>query len=192
MLNLLSSNYLFDTLEPIAKWISIGVLGTFVFALIFIFFNKKENYTKSEVTKTLGSVAVIYAIVMGIVLVVFEMIKKFSNSYLEENWVSQNIIPYVFIPVLTTLILTLIGLTTLFIIAKKKPALFKKAGLIVFITCGVALITTIVLIAVFYYKNIVGDGYYTGEYGKLNSPLLYVFAFLLIAVVVATELIVGR
>ena len=192
MLNLLSSNYLFDTLEPIAKWISIGVLGTFVFALIFIFFNKKENYTKSEVTKTLGSVAVIYAIVMGIVLVVFEMIKKFSNSYLEENWVSQNIIPYVFIPVLTTLILTLIGLTTLFIIAKKKPALFKKAGLIVFITCGVALITTIVLIAVFYYKNIVGDGYYTGEYGKLNSPLLYVFAFLLIAVVVATALIVGR
>ena len=192
MLNLLSSNYLFDTLEPIAKWISIGVLGTFILALIVIFFNKKENYTKAEVTKTLGGVAVFYAIVMGIVLVVLEMIKKFSGTYLEDNWVSQNIIPYVFIPVLTTLVLTLIGLIILFIVAKKKPALFKKVGLTVFIVCAIALITTVILIAVFYSKNIVGDGYYTGDYGKLNSPLLYIFAFILVAVVVSVAFIVGR
>ena len=44
MLNLLSSNYTFDTLEPIAKWISIGVLGTFILALIVIFFFAKENH----------------------------------------------------------------------------------------------------------------------------------------------------
>ncbi len=192
MLNLLSSNYLFDTLEPIAKWISIGVLGSFILALLVIFFNKKENYTKAEICKTLGSVAVIYALVMGITLVVLEMIKKFSGSYLQENWVNKNIIPYVFIPVLTTLILSLIGLTTLFIIAKKKPELFKKTALIVLIICGIALVATIILIAVFYSKNIVGDGYYTGEYGKLNSPLLYVFALILIAVVVALALIAGR
>ena len=192
MLNLLSSNYFFDTLEPIAKWISIGVLGTFVLALLVIFFSKKENYTKTEVTKTLGAVAVFYAIVMGIVLVVLEMIKKFSDSYLEDNWVSQNILPYVFVPILTTLILTLIGLTVLFIIGKKKPQLFKKACLIVLIVCGASLITSVVLIAVFYAKNIVGDGYYTGEYGQLNSPLLYVFAFLLVAIVLALAFIVGR
>ena len=192
MLNLLSSNYTFDTLEPIAKWISIGVLGTFVLALIVIFFSKKENYTKAEVAKTLGGVAVFYAIVMGIVLVVLEMIKKFSGTYLEDNWVSKNIVPYVFIPVLTTLLLTLIGLTILFIIAKKKPNLFKKVGFIVLIVCGVALVTTVILIAVFYSKNIVGDGYYTGDYGKLNSPILYVSAFVLVAVVIAIALIVGR
>ncbi len=192
MLNNLMSNYLFDTLEPIAKWISIGVLGTFILALLVIFFNKKESYTKAEVVKSLGSVAVLYAIVMGITLVVLEMIKKFSGSYLEDNWVNNNIIPYVFIPVLTTLVLSLIGLIILFIIAKKNPQLFKKVGLIVLIVCGVALITTIILIAVFYSKNIVGDGYYTGDYGKLNSPILYVSAFVLVALVVATALIVGR
>ncbi len=192
MLNNLMSNYLFDTLEPIAKWISIGVLGTFVFALLIIFFSKKENYTKAEVSKTLGGVAVFYAIVMGIALVVLEMVKKFSGSYLEDNWVNKNIIPFVFIPVLTTLVLTLVGLITLFIISKKKPDLFKKVGFIVLIVCGVAFVATIVLIAIFYSNNIVGDDYYTGDYGKLNSPILYVCAILLVTVVVATALIAGR
>lgn len=192
MLNNLLSNYTFDTLEPIAKWISTGVLGTFVLALLIVLFRKKETYTKTEVVKTLGGVAVFYAIVMGITLVVLEMIKKFSGSYLEDNWVSKNIIPYVFVPILVTLVLSLIGLITLFIVSKKKPELFKKVGLILLIVCGVALITTIILIAVFYSKNIVGDGYYTGDYGKLNSPILYLSAFLLVAVVVTVALIVGR
>lgn len=192
MLNNLMSNYLFDTLEPVAKWISIGVIGTMILALLVIFFSKKENYTKAEAAKTLGGVAVLYAIVMGIVLVVLEMIKKFSNNYLEENWVNENIIPFVFVPVLTTLVLTLIGLITLYIIAKKKPSLLKKMGLIALIVCGSALVATIILIAIFYSKNIVGDGYYTGDYGKLNSPLLYVFAILLVAVLVITAFIVGR
>ncbi|MBO7149792.1 MAG: energy-coupled thiamine transporter ThiT [Clostridia bacterium] len=192
MLNNLLSNYIFDTLEPIAKWISIGVLGTFILALLVIFFRKKETYTKAEVCKALGSIVIFYAIIMGITLVILEMVKKFSGSYLEDNWVSKNIIPYVFVPILVTLVLSLVGLITLFIIAKKKPALFKKVGFIVLIVCGVALITTIILIAVFYSKNIVGDGYYTGDYGKLNSPLLYVFAFVLVAVVVALALIAGR
>ena len=192
MLNNLLSNYTFDTLEPIAKWISIGVLGTFVLALLIVLFRKKETYTKTEVAKTLGGVAVLYAIIMGITLVVLEMAKKFSGSYLEDNWVNKNIIPYVFVPILVTLILSLIGLITLFIVSKKKPELFKKVSLIVLIVCGVALITTIILIAVFYSKNIVGDGYYTGDYGKLNSPILYVSAFVLVAVVVALALFVGR
>ena len=192
MLNNLLSNYTFDTLEPIAKWISIGVLGTFVLALLIVLFRKKETYTKTEVAKTLGGVAVLYAIIMGITLVVLEMAKKFSGSYLEDNWVNKNIIPYVFVPILVTLVLSLIGLITLFIVSKKKPELFKKVSLIVLIVCGVALITTIILIAVFYSKNIVGDGYYTGDYGKLNSPILYVSAFVLVAVVVALALFVGR
>ncbi len=192
MLFNLMSNYLFDTLEPVAKWISVGVLGTMILAFIVIFFSKKENYTKAEIAKNLGGVAVFYAVVMGITLVVLEMVKKFSNNYLEDNWVNENIIPFVFIPVLITLVLTLIGLITLFIIAKKKPSLVKKVGAIVLITCGACLIATIILIAIFYSKHIVGDGYYTGDYGKLNSPILYVFAFLLVGVLIATAFIAGR
>ena len=192
MFNNLMSSYLFDTLEPIAKWISIGVIGTMIISLIIIFFSKKESFSKTELVKTVGGVAVFYAVIMGIVLVVLEMIKKFSNDYLTENWVSKNIIPYVFIPVLTTLVLTLIGLITLFIIGKKKPELVKKVGIIVSIICTIALITTIILIAIFYSKNIVGDGYYTGDYGKLNSPVLYALSALLVAVVISVAIIAGR
>ena len=192
MLNNLMSNYLFDTLEPIAKWISIGVIGTMIISLIVIFFNKKDTFSKSEVVKTIGGVAVLYSVVMGIALVVLEMLKKFSSGYLEDNWVSENIIPYVFIPILTTLILALIGLIILFILSKKKSDLFKKVGIAVLIVCGVALVATIILIAVFYTNNIVGDGYYTGDYGQLNSPLLYVFSALLVAVVLAIAFIAGR
>ncbi|MBE5756965.1 MAG: energy-coupled thiamine transporter ThiT [Clostridiales bacterium] len=192
MLSNLMSNYFFDTVEPIAKWISIGVIGTMILSLIVLFFNKKETYTKSEVAKTFGSVAVVYALVMGIFLVVLEILKKFSGGYLEENWVSSKIVGFVFIPVLVTLLLTLIGLIALFIIGKKKPEATKKVSLIVFAVCAVALVITIVLIAIFYAQNIVGDGYYTGDYGKLNSPLLYTFAGLLVLIVVATAFIVGK
>lgn len=192
MLNNLLSNYFFDTIEPIVKWISIGVFATTFLTLLIVFFRKKETYTKVEIVKSFGAVAVLYAVVMGIILVVLEMIKKFSSSYLEDNWVNKNIIPFVFVPILTTLILTLIGLVALFIISKKKPELFKKMSLLTFIICGTALITTIILIAIFYSKNILGDEYYTGEYGKLNSTLLYVFALILVAIVVATALFVGR
>ncbi len=192
MLNNLLSSYLFDTLEPIAKWISIGVIGAMLLSLIIIFFSKKENYSKSELVKTVGGVAVFYAVLMGIILVVLEMAKKFSASYLENNWVNEKIIPFVFIPVLTTLVISLVSMILLFIISKKKPAIFKKTSFIALIVCGVAFITTIILIAIFYSKNILGDGYYTGDYGKLNSPVLYILSALLVLVVVAASLIVGR
>ena len=192
MLNNLLSGYVFDTLEPIAKWISIGVIGTMILSLIIIFFSKKESFSKSELVKTVGGVAVFYAVVMGIVLVSLEIAKKFSKGYLEENWVSEKILPFVLIPVLVTLVLTLVSMIILFIISKKKPDVFKKVSTIALIVCGVALAITIVLIAIFYSKNILGDGYYTGDYGKLNSPVLYILSALLVVVVVATSLIVGR
>ena len=49
MLNNLLSNYLFDTLEPIAKWISVGVIGTMLISLLVIFFGKKESGGGSNV-----------------------------------------------------------------------------------------------------------------------------------------------
>ncbi len=192
MLNNLMSSYLFDQLEPVAKWISVGVIGTMIISLLLIFFSKKESFSKTELVKKVGGVAVFYAVIMGIILVVLEMVKKFSSGYLKENWVSDKIIPFVFIPVLITLVLVLIGLVILFIIAKKKPNCYKKTALIVAIICAVSFITTIILIAIFYSKNIDGDGYYTGDYGKLNSPILYVLSAILVAVVVAVSFIVGR
>ena len=192
MLNNLLSSYFFDTLEPIAKWISTGVLGAMIISLIVVFFSKKESYSKTELVKTFGIVAVFYATIMGIALVLLEMLKKFSAGYLEDNWVSKKIIPLVFIPVLTTLVLSLISMILIYFLSKRKSDCLKKVKLICGIVCALSFITTIILIAVFYSNNILGDGYYTGDYGKLNSLVLYVLSFVLVAVVIALALIVGR
>ena len=192
MLNNLLSNYLFDTIEPIAKWISIGVVGAMILSLIFVFFNKKDNFSKAELVKTILKITVFYAVIMGIVLVTLEMLKKFSTDYLDENWVSKKIIPFVLIPVLTTLVLTLISMITLYILSKKKANCLKKVSAILFIVCGASFVVTIILIAIFYSQNILGDGYYTGDFGKLNSPMLYALAFILVGTIVAISLIVGR
>ena len=192
MLNNLLSNYFFDTLEPIAKWISIGVLGAMIISLIIVFFSKKESYSKTELVKTFGIVAVFYATIMGITLVLLEMLKKFSTGYLEDNWVSKNIIPFVFIPVLTTLVLSLISMILIYFLSKKKANCLKTVKIISGIVCALSFITTIVLIAIFYSNNILGDGYYTGDYGKLNSPILYTLASVLVAVVIGLALTIGR
>ena len=192
MLNNLLSNYLFDTIEPIAKWISIGVVGAMILSLIFVFFNKKDNFSKAELVKTILKITVFYAVIMGIVLVTLEMLKKFSTDYLDENWVSKKIIPFVLIPVLTTLVLTLISMITLYILSKKKANCLKKVSARLFIVCGASFVVTIILIAIFYSQNILGDGYYTGDFGKLNSPMLYALAFILVGTIVAISLIVGR
>ena len=192
MLNNLLSSYLFDQIEPIAKWVSIGVIGAMVISLIIIFFSKKENFSKPELIKTILRVIVFYAVIMGIILVTLEMLKKFSTGYLEDNWVSKKIIPFVFIPVLTTLILSLISMITIYFLSKRKATCLKTVKLIAGIVCAIAFITTIILIAVFYSNNILGDGYYTGDYGKLNSPILYALAFTLVAVVIILALVVGK
>lgn len=192
MLNNLLSNYLFDTLEPIAKWISIGVIGSAIILLIILSLIKMDANSKRKAVKTIATVTIFYSVVTGIALVVLEMLKKFSNGYLEDNWVSKNIVSFVFIPVLTTLVLTLIGLIALYVVSKKKPSIFKKVSLAVLLVCGTCFIVSIVLIAIFYSNNIVGDGYYTGEYGQLNSTVLYISAVTLVAAVIAIAFIGGR
>jgi thiamine transporter len=107
---------------------------------------------------------------------------------LENNWVSLDVIPYVFIPVLTTLCIALILGVIYFALAKKGFAKLKIYRTVSAIIVAIAIIATLVLMGVYYGKNVADDGYYSEH---LNNVALYVFAGAVIIFTVATAFIVG-
>ena len=187
MYNLLLSGYLSDALETPAKWLTIGVLGGLLILLIVTFFINKENFTKTA--KCCLITFVFYALALGILLLVTEIMKKFDTAYLEENWVSLDVISHVLIPLLVTLVITLIGGIILFITAKLKPEKVKAITAIFGIVLGICLIVTLVLIGVHFTKNISDDGYYSNE---INPSALYVGAAAVIVLTLIAALLLGR
>ena len=188
--NLLTSPYLYDVVEPIAKWVSVGFVLALVLSWFITFLVKREIHGKVAKNNLLA--LFFYALVMGIFLLTLEIIKKYDSNYLENNYVNGDIVGLVFLPVLITLVVALVGGITAFIMARKKSSAVKPTIIITSIICGLGLFATLITIAIYYSKNIVGDGYYTGEYGKLNSVALYVGAGLLIATLVGLSFIVGK
>lgn len=190
MLNLLSSEYLSDTFEPIAKWLTIGIIVAVLLAWLITFLVSKPNATAFIKKATIGFV--FYALVLGIFMLVLEILKKFDTAYLEENWVSLDVISHVLIPLLSTLIVALIGGITIFVLTKKQSPLTKTVSAIFGIVIGVLIVVTLVLIGAHYSSNISGDGYYTGENANLNPTVLYVCSAVLVVLTVALALFLGK
>ncbi|MCR4874298.1 MAG: energy-coupled thiamine transporter ThiT [Clostridia bacterium] len=179
----LLSAYAVDTAEPIVKWTTIAVLGLVLIAGIVLLFTKKELFSK--LFKPTLLCVVIYAAVVGILMLSLDIAKHYDPQYLEDNWVNKDIVNYVFVPGLITAILFLITAISLFVISNKKPDWLKMCNIISGALIAAAVITTIVTTAVFYSRNIEGDGYYTGEYGELNSSNLYISAVALVVGLIA-------
>lgn len=188
MLNfLLNPVYLIDTLEPLLPWFAIGLILGVLITLIATYFTDKTLFAKVA-KKTLIVVALV-ALAMGIALLIMEVLKKYDQAYLEENWVSLDVIPYVFIPVLVTLCLTLISCIIVFALSKKGFAKMKTVYVTIGVILGASILTTLILMGVYYGKNISNDGYYS-EF--LNSVALYVCTAILIVLTVTVALILGR
>ncbi len=179
----LLSAYAVDTAEPIVKWTTIAVLGLVLIAGIVLLFTKKELFSK--LFKPTLLCVVIYAAVVGILMLSLDIAKHYDPQYLEDNWVNKDIVNYVFVPGLITAILFLITAISLFVISNKKPEWLKMCNIISGALIAAAVITTVVTTAVFYSRNIEGDGYYTGEYGELNSSNLYISAVALVVGLIA-------
>ena len=194
MVNLLLSSkpvYFADTFEPYAIWGTTFIVVALLVAWLIVFFTKKD--ISGKVLKTMLVGFVFYALVLGIFLLVLEITKKFDSWYLEKNYVSKDIITYVFIPLLITTILALGSAITLFVLSKKKPTSLKKVGAILGAVLLVSVIVSVVMIYMFYSNNIVGDGYYTDEeYGKLNNFALYLSAGLLVVLAILSAFILGK
>ena len=186
----LLSAYAVDTAEPIVRWTTIALVGLLVIAGVILFFAKKDLFKK--LIKPTLICFVFYAVIIGILMLSLEIVKHYNPQYLEDNWVSQDIINYVFVPGLVTLVVILLSAISLIFISKKKPEMLKLSGIV----CGsliiASIISTIVTTAIFYSNNIQGDGYYTGEYGQLNSANLYISAAALVVGLIAIAFITDR
>lgn len=190
MFNLLSTVYAVDTLEPIVKWLTIGFIIAILLTGIVIAISKREIF--ADYSKKALLSFTLFATVLGITMLVLEILKHYDLAYLDKNWVSKEIIPFVFIPILVTLFAVLVSTVTLFVLSKKNELAFKKSVKIAIIVCGILLIVSIVLIAIYFVRNIDGDGYYTDGYGNLNNLALYLSAIGIIIFTVLVALVLGR
>ncbi|MDY6367178.1 MAG: energy-coupled thiamine transporter ThiT [Clostridia bacterium] len=188
MFNLLAG-YAADAFEPYAIWITVGIFGALFVAGVIIALCKKDFF-KTFFKFAIGGFFA-YALVVGIVMLILEIVKHYDPAYLDENYVSKEIVTYVFIPILATLILALINGIILLVVAKKNPSKIKPVTIAAGIVCGAALIVAIVMIALYFSHNIVGGGYYD-DYGELNSLALYLSAGLLIVAAIVVAFIIGR
>ena len=179
--------YFSDTLEPISLWATIGVVVAVALTLLFSFILEKESFNKTAKCALLAFV--FYALAMGITLLVAEILKKFDTAYLEENWVSLDVVYYLLLPLLITLFLALVGGIIAFILGKKGSPKSKTFSRVYIIVLAVLVVITLVLIGMHYGKNIVGDGYYS-KY--LNSNALYISALLVVAFTLVATFIIGR
>ncbi len=187
MYNLLLSEYLSDLAEEPAKWLTIGVVGILLLLLLVTFICKKEIF--GQTAKHALIAFVFYALALGIFLLVAEILKKFDTAYLEENWVSLDVVSHVLIPLLATLVIALIGGITLFVLSKTKPEKVKKTLVIFGIVLTVCLVTTLVLIGSHFSKNVVDDGYYSNY---LDSSALYISAVAVVVFTLVVAFTLGR
>ncbi len=189
MENLLLSSkvYLSDTLETPIKWLTIALAIAFVVCVIVAISLKNEGFTKF--VKNLAIGLVLYALALGVLLLVLEIQKKFDVAYLEENWVSLDVISHVLIPLLVTLTIALVGGITLFVLSKTKPNAVKTLLIVFGVILAVCVVVSLVLIGIHYGKNVSDDGYYSEE---INPTALYVSAVAIVIVTVVSALILGR
>ena len=190
MQNLLSSIFLVDTLSPYIIWGTVAIVVLLVYTGLILFISNRQMFL--QFAKVSLICFVFYALIIGILLLVLEIVKHYNIGYLEENWVSKDIIPFLFIPTLITLSLALLSGLAIFITNKKFNQKTKTVTLISGVVLLISLIATLVLIAVYYSKNIVGDGYYTDESSKFSSVALYIFAVALLIISVFCAFVFAR
>lgn len=190
--NLLSPEkvYFSDTLEPISLWLTLGFALCIVLSLAVCFFIAKDKLGTALKSSIIAFV--FYALILGIILLVAEIAKKFDLAYLEDNWVSKDVITHILLPLLISLVVALIGGIILFVLSKRNSTFKKTFSIIYSVLLAVSLIVTLVLTYFHYANNINGDGYYTSPDAGFNSTLLYVLSGVLVALTVILSLFLGR
>lgn len=184
--------YAADISEHVALWLTLPLVAFAAAAGTVQFFTNRENFAK-WLKYTLVS-AVIYATVLGLVMLILSIVKSYSTSYAEENWLArEQLITYVFVPLIALCAVTLVAAIAVALVAKLKPAKVKIAAYI----CGAAfvlvLVVAAVMIGLYYSGNIRGDGYYDTEDGAdVNDVALYCLAALLIVIAIVGALVLGR
>ncbi len=182
----LLTSYAYDVLEPVAKWLTVAVLAAMIIAGIILYFAKREVFGKYLKYGVFSFFA--YALVLGILMLILQLIKRTDPNYLEDKWLNADVISYVLVPLLVLFAFVLLGGIILFVISKMKPETLKPFGIAYGVLFGAGAIAAAVTIGLYFGKHISDDGYYS-EF--TDEIALYVSAGVLAAVTVTAALLLG-
>jgi Ni/Fe-hydrogenase subunit HybB-like protein len=118
--SLLSTVYAVERFEPIAKWLTIGLLAAVLVIGALVFFFKRSVFGAYAKAALIGSFC--YLLLLGIVFFALDIAKNYSDSYTEENWLDkQTLTKFVLIPLLILCSVCLLSLAAYAIIVKRNP-----------------------------------------------------------------------
>ena len=186
-LSSLLSVYAIDVFEPIAKWLTIGILACALLIGTLIFFLKRKAFLVF-IKYAFFSLAS-YLLIAAILFFAFDIAYHYSDGYTQENWLDkQTLIRLVLVPLLAMACICFIGLIVYFLVVKYKPKHKKGVGLIFLAAFIAALIAALVCISVYYYKKIDGDGYYNSDTASVKQIALYASAVLAVLLTISLTL----
>lgn len=189
--SLLAASYAFDAAEPVALWLTVGIVAALLIAGIALFFAKKGAFKNYVRFASIGFV--FYALILGMVMLILNIIKHSDEDYLAENGISGDVIYFVLIPLFALFALALVAGMVLFsvsMLGEKK--VFKVISIVFGVLLAAGIVAVGILMAVYYFKNIAEDGYYNSETASVNQLALYIGAAAMIVLAVAGALFFGR
>lgn len=183
---LLSSDFKWSFSEPIV-YCTLAFLGLLlIIGIVFSFVNRKKIAIFIRYA-LLG--LLFYSLIAGCIMLIREIISHYGAN---GDYANSKTATLVFIPLLVTLLLVFITSVCAFMLSKFKPSMLKKFMRMAGGICIISLLVTLVLIAVYFSNNIVGDGYYTDGYGNLNSTMLYVSVTILVVSAIVVAFVVDK
>jgi thiamine transporter len=182
--SLLSATYAVEKLEPIAKWMTVGILATAILCGAIAFCKNRATFT--SVCKWLIFGVFVYLFALAILFFALDIAKNYSDSYAEENWLDKRLlVRFILLPLIVLASLCLCTLTTFAIVSKTAPAKKRLVGGIGLSLCSIATVVVLICLAVYYNKKIKNDGYYNSDTASVKQVALYLSALLVIAIIVA-------
>ncbi len=183
--------YAIDVAEPIAKWLTVGVVAALLIAGIVIFFAARKVFVKYVKFAGIGAIA--YAATLGVVMLSLEIAKKYSESYADKYALSRNdLISHILFPLVIVCGMILIGVVTLSLIYKFKRNAFKIAGYIFGVLILAAVVVAAALIGMYYSAHIANDGYFNSDDASVSNLGLYLSMGILIVIAVLIGIFFGR
>lgn len=190
MVSSLLASYAFDSAEKVVLWLTVGITAALLITGIILYFAKRNVAGKA--IKYLFLAFVFYALVMGVIMLVLQLVKRTSGGYLEDKWLNADVVTYVIIPLLVLFGVLLVGAVAMLVANIKKPEKFKLVAIIAGVLSLSAVIAAAVTIGIYYSNHIVGDGYYDSEESHLNQVALYVSAAALVVAAIAAAFLLDR
>lgn len=181
----------FDAAEPVVLWLTVALVCAAVLVGIIIFAAKREAFRPYVKYAVIG--ATFYALCIGIMMVILNLVKRTDPAYMEDNSLNTDVINYVLVPLLVAFAVALVCGVLLFVLSKKAdPAVFKKAAYAAAALIIAAIVAAAATIAIYYGAHIEDGGYYDGGYGEVDQIVLYVCAAVLIVAEIIAALWMGR